>query len=211
MFQNLIPVQQNPVKVKMFAFQLQVWLNTPAGEVDNYTLWIVLDRAHYTVFHFSGLCWISPNCQILAGKTIQYTCKQCLATCCTVCRVTISADIGAVPVSALVSETWLVGPVDMWQPGYLAGNGTEPQRPGMNYYRLPASLCSLGTYVPCTYTKTDTCISFNTKAQCDTNTWYIHTVWYHGNAICSSEIISNLSLVLPQISGPNSKYPGLIT
>lgn len=30
----MIPVQDNPVKVEVFAFQLQLWLDTPAGEVD---------------------------------------------------------------------------------------------------------------------------------------------------------------------------------
>lgn len=65
---NLVPVQQNPVKKQMLAFQLQLWANSPAGEVDDDKLWIVFDTAHNAVLDLSHFCWVGPYCQLLAGQ-----------------------------------------------------------------------------------------------------------------------------------------------
>lgn len=67
-----VPVQQNPVKVQLLAFQLQLRSNAPAGEVDDDELWIFLDIANYTVLHLSQLCWVGPHCQLLAGQKNVY-------------------------------------------------------------------------------------------------------------------------------------------
>lgn len=75
-FQMLIPVKQNPVEVQMLAFELQVWPYTPAGEVDNKGLWIVLNKAHYTVLYLSWFCWVGPHCQLLAKHNTQCTCSN---------------------------------------------------------------------------------------------------------------------------------------
>lgn len=71
-FYILVPVQQNPVKVQMLAFQLELWPNAPAGEFDDDKLWIVLDRAHYTILHLSQFGWVGPHCQLLAGRKNVY-------------------------------------------------------------------------------------------------------------------------------------------
>lgn len=76
----LVPVQQNPVKMQMLAFQLQHWPNTPAGEVYDDKLWIVLDIANNTVLHLSQFCWVGPHCQLLAGQRI-FTCTNAIIIC----------------------------------------------------------------------------------------------------------------------------------
>lgn len=67
-FYILVPVQQNSVKVKVLAFQLQLWPNAPAGEVNDDKLWIVLDIANDTVLHLPQFGWVGPHCQLLAGQ-----------------------------------------------------------------------------------------------------------------------------------------------
>lgn len=62
----MVPVQQNPVKMQMIAFQLQLWPNSPTGEVDGDELWIVLDTAHNAVLDLSHICWVRPYSQLLS-------------------------------------------------------------------------------------------------------------------------------------------------
>lgn len=63
----LVPVQQNPVKVQMLAFQLQLWPNAPARKLNDHKLRIVFDLANQAVLHFSYFCWVRPKRQLLVG------------------------------------------------------------------------------------------------------------------------------------------------
>lgn len=75
-FDLLVPVQHNPVKVKVLAFQLQLWPNAPAREINNQTIWIVPDRADNPVLHLSHSCWVGPHCQLLSGHKWMQCCKN---------------------------------------------------------------------------------------------------------------------------------------
>lgn len=63
----LVPVQQNPVKVQMLAFQLQLWPNAPARKLNDHKLRIVFDLANQAVLHLSYFCWVRPKRQLLVG------------------------------------------------------------------------------------------------------------------------------------------------
>lgn len=67
-FHSLVPVQQNPIKVQMLAFQLQLWPNAEARQVDYHNLWIVLDMAYDAVLYLAQFCWIGPHGQLLAEQ-----------------------------------------------------------------------------------------------------------------------------------------------
>lgn len=198
-FYSLVPVQQNPVKVQMLAFQLQLWPNAPAGEVDDDELWIVLDIANNAVLHLSQFCWVGPHCQLLAGREniYMFQCywillmsgetsvnRQCYDTCFwSGLRVMVGG-----------SSRYVVAWVSCWK-----RNWTSASRPDVLWI---TSLSVFSGYLVSLYLHKH-------RHMWICKYWGID--WYKHKVIHCHYSASHLSLVLPQSNGPNSKYPGLIT
>lgn len=64
---TLLPVQQDPVKMKVSGVHLQLRPNSPTGEVDSNDLRIVFDRAQEAVSHQAHLGGVGPHGHLLKG------------------------------------------------------------------------------------------------------------------------------------------------